>query len=200
MEVIILLIVPLYLLAVSAFNSKDKALKAEESQKEQKVIVLKEEDVKEQKVIVLKEEDVREREVPKEPVKAETPSEKPVQMPTTIAKLPESTERLPFKYRVNVIEGTVNHYVSVEVIPREGRSMVEIRQRVEKLSLMSEFVKVKAYFSTKPEIYQEFSIPPADYRNNTAIIRLSIEKGYELYRVQYSVKGPFKEPEVIHPR
>jgi hypothetical protein len=49
MEVIILLIVPLYLLVVSAFNSKDKALKAEESQKEQKVIVLKEEDVRKEK-------------------------------------------------------------------------------------------------------------------------------------------------------
>ena len=187
MEAIVLLIVPLSLFVVSAFSSQEKAVKAEESQKEQKVITLKE-------------ENMREREVLKEPAKAETPSEKPVQTPTTIAKLPESTERLPFKYRVNVIEGTVNHYVSVEVIPREGRSMVEIRQRVEKLSLMSEFVKVKAYFSTKPEIYQEFSMPPADYRNNTAIIRLSIEKGYELYKVQYSVKGSFKEPEVIHIR
>jgi hypothetical protein len=187
MEVIVLLIVPLSLLVASAFNSKDKALKAEESQKEQKVIALKEEKVKE-------------REVSKEQAKAEAPSEKPVQMPTTIAKLPESTERLPFKYKVDVIEGTINHYVSVELIPREGRSVVEIRQRVEKPSLMSEFVKVKAYFSTKPEIYQEFSIPPADYRNNTAIIRLSIERGYELYKVQYSVRGPFKEPEVIHLR
>jgi len=106
--------VPLSLFVVSAFSSKEKALKAEESQKEQKVIVIQE-------------ENVREREVSKEPAKAETPSEKPVQTPTTIAKLPESTERLLFKYKVNVIEGTVNHYVSVELVPREGRSMVEIR-------------------------------------------------------------------------
>ncbi|WP_448584369.1 hypothetical protein, partial [Thermocrinis sp.] len=79
----------------------------------------------------------------------------------------------------------------------KGNSIVEIRQKVEKLSLMSEFVKIKAYISKKPTIYEEYSTPPVDYRNNTAIIRFPIDKKYQFYQFQYSVKGPFKEPEVI---
>jgi|GEM_PF-1485586 len=113
-------------------------------------------------------------------------------------KVAKTKDEKPFKYNIDVIEGTINHYVSIAITPNLDRSIVEIRQKVEKLSLMSEFVKVKAYLSKQPKIYEEYSTPPVDYKNNTAIIRFPIDKKYEFYQFQYSVKGPFKEPEVIY--
>ncbi len=184
MEIIVLLFVPISLFVAAFLGEKETAANVKESQKEQKVITLRETHTKI-------------KELPRESINETSLPERALQVPMTIAKLQESAERPPFRYKVDIIEGTVNHYVSVEVIPKEGKSVVEIRQRVEKLSLMSEFVKVKAYFSTKPEIYEEFSIPPVDYRNNIAIIRLPIHKGYELYKIQYFVRGTFKEPEIL---
>ncbi len=90
--------------------------------------------------------------------------------------------------------------LSIDITPTSDRSVVEIRQRVEKLSLMSDLVKVRAYISKQPKIYEEYSTPPADYKNNTAIIRFPINKRYELYQFRYSVKGPFRNPEVLHVR
>jgi len=125
-------------------------------------------------------------------------SENPKHLPLNPeVKTAEVESKESFKYDIDFIEGIVNHYVSITIIPNSDRSVVEIRQKVEKLSLMSEFVKVRAYISRQPKIYEEYSIPPVDYRNKTAIIRIPIDKKYEFYQLQYSVKGPFKEPEVI---
>ena len=67
-------------------------------------------------------------------------------------KVAKTEYEKPFKYNIDVIEGTINHYVSITITPNLDRSIVEIRQKVEKLSLMSEFVKVKARLSNKYSI------------------------------------------------
>ncbi len=183
MEFVAGFLLPVVIILAGILQSKDSKMGEKESYKEPETVEVKAKDKLVEKEIKQEVETVN--------------SSNYTHTVSGINKFNKVKDEEPFKYNINVIEGTINHYVSIDIIPNLDRSIVEIRQKVEKLSLMSEFVKIKAYISKKPTIYEEYSTPPVDYRNNTAIIRFPIDKKYQFYQFQYSVKGPFKEPEVI---